>query len=217
MPSLLIAGISGTGEVAMAFASNMLMFQNELLRHPEIKASFDMFPSLNDALLKFRDMKEFDVLVAIDTHHSIDAAFCLDHDPLKQFVVGVYPTGVDWDRIKVKMTNTTEDPELVGAKYNVALTKGVDSRGTKYVPVATAGLHILRITREVIDGIMSKHQDIGDALHAPGMLDGVMLDADARFCKLWGGILWASLQCKTSAHVTTVYGPGCVAWRADVR
>lgn len=216
--NILIAAVSTDGTVSMPCASSMLLLQNDLLRHPGVKAAFDVTTSLNDALLRFRDTQEFDCLIAIDTKHSINTQFFFEHDFAKDFVVGIYPQEeIDWARIQAKMASSTEDAALVGMKYNVVPSKGTVIQGIKYMPVASAGLGILKLTRTVLDTITKEHPDVGDALHAPGVVNGVSMSADARFCALWGRTMWASLRHQTSSHVTTVYGPGCVAWRSTIR
>jgi hypothetical protein len=216
MPSILIAGVSQTGDVAMAFASCMLALQNELFRHPTVEASFDIVDSLNDALLKFKNDPRLDMLVAVDTKHSIDPKFCLEADD-KDFVVGVYPTGIDWERVESKMATTTEEADGVGNKYNVQPSKGKFMGGTQYIQAKSAGLRIVKIKRKVLDTIAATHPEVGDALHADGVVDGTFSTADARFCALWGGDVWASLRHKASAQVNMVYGPGSVASRAKIR
>lgn len=214
----LMMGVSSTGDVSMSFATSMLQLQSELLRRPNIKTSLDIVDTLNEALVRFSDNPEYDTLLAIDSKSSVDAGFFFDRDAGKDFVVAAYPTGsIDWDRVAAKIQSTTEDDHLVGIKYNVTPTKGTTVSSTKYVVVPSAGLKILRITRKVIDTLKRTHPDIGTAFHAMGCVDGKTLGADERLCALWGGPVYADVQHKTSTHATVTYGPGCIAWRSQVR
>lgn len=215
MPSVLILGISRDGDVSMAFASNFLKFQGDLQRAPHVKAAFDIVPSLEAALQKFSKQPEYEYLVAIDTNHGVDNKFLFDYDPSKDFVVGIYPDGdIDWDRVKSKLPETTEEPHLVGIRYNIDPSNATPKH--RYLEVNTAGLRILKISRKVIEEVCVAAG--GTEAHAPGLAHGGHYKtADERFCALWGKPIYACLDAGTSSQITVTYGPGCIAWRPVLR
>lgn len=199
MPSVLVLGVSNDGDISMAFASNFLKFQGDLQRVPNVRAAFDVVSTLQEALKKFKTSPEYEYLVAIDTNHGIDNTFLTQYDPAKDFVVGIYPERViDWKRVADKIATSPEDPQLTGITYNIDPEKCTPNG--RYLVVKTAGLRIIKITRAVVDKI-----------------DQTYDTSDSRLCELWGGDIYASLHDKTSSQVTVSYGPGCIAWRSQLR
>lgn len=216
MPSVLVLGVSADGEVSMAFASNFLKFQSDLQRAPDVKASFDVVRTLNDALLRFHEGKEYDYLVAVDVNHGIDNRFLVEFDASKDFVVGIYPErSIDWERVEKHITESHEDAHLVGMRYNVDPASATVTK--RHLVVSKAGLNVLKISRRVIDTLVERSRP-SDCIHVPGEVDGVYHStADARVCAAWGKPIYATMDTTSASQLTVVYGPGCIAWRSVLR
>lgn len=201
---ILLAGIAPTGEASLAFVASLLRMQVDLLRSSSVRVSFEFFDHLGAALEYFyKADPEFDVFVGVRTDMTVESSqWFVECD--RDFVVGVYPTGIiDWKRVDEKIaTTTSESPSCVGHTYNVDLSKSAINNG-RYVVVKNAGLGLVKLRRTVVDSIEDKKR-----LFGPG--------AEYELCELWGKDIYADIATKT-VHNCSVPFYGCVGQRRILR
>lgn len=221
---VLIGGISPAGNVALEFCAGMMRFQSELLRTPNIQAGFEIFKTLNSGLSHFYSNKEYDFCVFIDTVMFVDTGFLVTFDNHKDFVVGIYPLPgiIDWKRVADRISESSEDPHLVGNVYNVEPHKKSQNDGS-FLQVDSAGLGILKMSRKGIEDIVARHaKDVLAAdgktvvVHTPCILGGKALTADERLCALWGKPIYADLLHKTRVSGIVAF-TGCAGTRTVLR
>jgi len=201
--TVLIAGITATGEVSLAFTASLLRMQVELLRTSNIKVSFEFFESTGKALKYFSESGE-ELFVCVNADMTVlDTAWLLGTD--RDFVVAVYPTGeIDWKRVDSTIANTSEDPNLVGTVYSVDLADSTVENG-RYVTTKSAGLGIFKVRRTVLREILENHS--AETVFGPRAAD---------LCALWGKDIHADISVKTINNCPVPFY-GCVGHRKTLR
>jgi hypothetical protein len=204
--SVLLCGIS-SADVTIHFTSSILRMQTELMRTPGVNVSFEFFRTVDDALTHFHSATTCDACVVIDGQLSVEPGFVLEHDAAKPFTVASYPLRtVDWERIRSKITTSSEPASHVGIKYNYDPTLATPEPGGAHLKIpahSEVQLKIFKITRDALDTIINKHkeevqgEDGSLAIYTTGIVNGKKLSPDQRFIHLWGDPLYADVSRKT--------------------
>jgi len=211
---------NGRHEASLGCAVSLLRLQTALMTNPErIRADMHFVPTLDDALnLLHRDAEAKSACI-VDCTVGFDADFLFRARrsglPL---VLGVHPLPlVDWERVKRQPAD--ESPQFWGNVYNVKPT-GAARDG--YAKVTASKVGLVWVTKDAVARIAREHPELASAdgtyvqFAVPGLQDGVRVDGDERFLKLYGDELWADIERPAASSGPLEFG-GCVGARDVLR
>lgn len=210
---------SGNDDCTLNFATSLLNFLNAMDGQHQINVDFIV--DVNSGLDKFSRDASFDRLILCNTRCAADPDFLRSalFDCKQPFVTGVCPrSDIDWERVK---TDGPEDISSRGLSYNVDLSASKPSEHKSYVKVPSTTLQAVVLHRAVIAKILSAHgeevkAEPANIFYCRKVRDGKSLDADANFCHMWSGDIYADVE-----HPVSFSGPqgfcGCVGARQVLR
>jgi len=203
---------------------SILHLQAQLIQTQNgFQADMRFYPSHNEAISDLYRSKDFGGIFIIKYSAGVPGEFALKSWRSKHdVVVGIHPMqSIDWDRVKEKITTTTEDISHTGIVYNLKLARMPDAEGFGKAKEIKA-LDVMFIKRSALEHIVKNNPDSisDDGQHSSIFLEGVyggkyMTGID-RFVKLYGKDIYAdaNLQCSKSACQDYV---GIVGNRSQLR
>ncbi|ABT14949.1 hypothetical protein NY2A_B550R [Paramecium bursaria Chlorella virus NY2A] len=203
---------------------SILHLQAQLIQTQHgFQADMRFYSNINEAISDLYRSKEFSGMFVIKWSAGVPGPFAMKAWSSKHdIVVGIHPmASIDWERVKEKITSTTENIAHAGIVYNLKLDGFPDSEGFGKAKEIKA-LDVIFIKRSAIDDIVKNNpgtvSDDGQhsSIFLEGVYDGVYMTEVERFVKLYGKPIYAdaNLQCSKSATQDYV---GIVGNRSQLR
>jgi hypothetical protein len=174
-------------------AISAIKMQMAMMKHP-VNLEYRFEDTLSEALDYFYANKNFDVLVAVDSHFGFSEDWVVENalrQKSKRVVTGVFPIPgkVDWERIRAKAADDREPNSAKGHVYNIDISSSEIADGGEYAIVERADLRCLVLKRGPLEALGAVHPE---RVHSKGILvheasvgkDGEKLNADETLCKL---------------------------------
>ncbi|AAC96770.1 hypothetical protein PBCVAN69C_458R [Paramecium bursaria Chlorella virus AN69C] len=203
---------------------SILHLQAQLIQTQNgFQADMRFYNNINEAISDLYRSKEFTGIFIIKYSAGVPGPFALKAWASKHdVVVGIHPMqSIDWERVKEKITTTTEDISHTGIVYNLKLNGMPDAEGFGTAKEIKA-LDVMFVKRTAIDYIAKNNPGSvsEDGMHSSifleGVYDGKYMTGVERFVKLYGKPIYAdaNLQCSKSACQDYV---GIVGNRSQLR
>jgi len=224
-PNVILAIITESrADMTLQCCVSILHLQGQLISSPDgFKADMRFYNNNNEAISDLYRSPGFAGMFIINYSSGVPGQFALKACKSKhEIVLGIHPVKtIDWERVKEKITSTTEDISHTGIVYNLKLAGMPDSEGfAKVKDVRVAD--VMFIKKSALDYIVQNNPGVvsKDGKHSSifleGVYDGEYMSAIDRFIKLYGKAIYADadLQCSKSAPQDYV---GIVGNRSQLR
>jgi len=231
LPKLIIGVVTdGRTEMTVQCCVSILNLQTELMKTsmtpggPPFQADLRFFKTNNEAVEDLYKDKEFSALFLINFSMGVNGRFAIKaFESPNDVVIGVHPMPtIDWDRVREKITSTTESVQHAGIVYNVSLNGSPDSDGFVTIGKDVQKIDVMFLRRTVIDDIVANHPSIVSndggrlSLLLDGLYDGTFMTGEQRFVSLYDKPMYTdtAFQCNKAAPADYV---GIVGNRARLR
>ena len=203
---------------------SILHLQAQLIQTQNgFQADMRFYNDNNEAITDLYRSKDFSGVFIIKYSAGVPGNFAMKAwNSQHEIVVGIHPMqSIDWNRVKEKITTTTENISHTGIVYNLKLTGMPDAEGFGKAKEIKA-LDVMFIKRSAIEHIVKNNpKTISDdglysSIFLEGVYDGKYMSGIDRFVSLYEKDIYAdaNLQCSKTACQDYV---GLVGNRSQLR